>query len=313
MADKSTGQKRQITSSPEHLQFERLLNDTEARKAYVAASVESFNKDSDIGALMLALRTAAETQGSVREFAKKTGMSGGTIYRVLSEKGNPTIVILRKILNGFDLKLSIRSGDKIERLLKVERLLNDPEAIKEYVAASIESFNEDGDTGALMLALRNAVEAQGSISEFAKKTGICYGTISKEGNPTIVILKKILDGFDLKLGVISRDKIERFLKFDLKLSIRSRSIRSKDKIEKLLNDPEAIKECVAAFNKDSDIGALMLALRTAAETQGSIREFAKKTGIHQNTLYKVLSEKGNPRVDILKKILDGLDQKLGVR
>ncbi len=106
------------------------------------------------------------------------------------------------------MKQSNQIRDKIERLLKIEKLLNDPKKLKEYVAASIESFNEDGDTGALMLALRNAVESQGSIREFAKKTGIGYGTIyrvlSKEGNPTIVILKKILDGLDQKLSFKSK-------------------------------------------------------------------------------------------------------------
>lgn len=56
----------------------------------------------------------------------------------------------------------------------------------------------------LVLALRTAAAAQGGVCELARKAGLSpttlYKALSKQGNPTIVTLRKILHGFDQKLG-----------------------------------------------------------------------------------------------------------------
>lgn len=87
--------------------IERLSNDPKELSAYVQASVEYFDEDGDVRAFVTALRTAAIAQGGVCALAKKVGLSPTTLYKALSKQGNPTIGTLRKILHGFDQKLSV--------------------------------------------------------------------------------------------------------------------------------------------------------------------------------------------------------------
>ena len=46
-----------------------------------------------------------------------------------------------------------------------------------------------------------------------------------------------------------------------------------------------------------------VALRTVADAVGGMAALAQRTGLSQETLYRTLSEKGNPRLDTLSAIL----------
>lgn len=63
--------------------------------------------------------------------------------------------------------------------------------------------------------------------------------------------------------------------------------------------------------QDGDYRALPLALRTAADVLG-MTELARRTGLSRETLYRTLSDKGNPRLDTLGAILDAFDLRLAV-
>lgn len=62
---------------------------------------------------------------------------------------------------------------------------------------------------------------------------------------------------------------------------------------------------------DGDTRALPSALRTAADVLG-MAELARRTGLNRETLYRTLSERGNPRLDTLAAILDAFGLRLSV-
>lgn len=63
-------------------------------------------RDGDTRALPLALRTAANVLG-MTELARRTGLSRETLYRTLSEHGNPRLSTLAVILEAFGLRLAL--------------------------------------------------------------------------------------------------------------------------------------------------------------------------------------------------------------
>jgi probable addiction module antidote protein len=74
----------------------------------IAAYVEAMLIDGDARAVPIALRTIAEALGGMGALAEKTGLSRETLYRTLSEKGNPRLDTLTAILGAFGLRLSVR-------------------------------------------------------------------------------------------------------------------------------------------------------------------------------------------------------------
>lgn len=63
---------------------------------------------------------------------------------------------------------------------------------------------------------------------------------------------------------------------------------------------------------DGDARALPLALRTVADVLG-MAELARRTGLNRETLYRTLSERGNPRLDTLDAILRAFGLRLSVQ
>ena len=82
----------------------------------------------------------------------------------------------------------------------VERL-KDPA----HAAGYLEAVLEDGDQGAIMLALRQIAQAQGGIAEVARKAKLTreatYRMLSKAGNPELRSLKALLAATGLRLAV----------------------------------------------------------------------------------------------------------------
>ena|ERR1700733_14521920 len=74
-----------------------------------------------------------------------------------------------------------------------------------YLRLAMEEYHEDGDTEALLIALRNIAEARGGIGKLAKKTHLnrqnLYQVLSKKGNPTLDTFELILKGLGYKLTI----------------------------------------------------------------------------------------------------------------
>ena len=56
----------------------------------------------------------------------------------------------------------------------------------------------------------------------------------------------------------------------------------------------------------------LVALRTVTQAQGRIAKVAARSGLNRESLYRALSEKGNPSVQTLAAVLGALGARLGV-
>ncbi len=86
-------------------------------------------------------------------------------------------------------------------------------------------------------------------------------------------------------------------------------------VEKLKDQEEAIsylKIALEEYEKDKNSEAFLLALRTVAEARGGLTELAKKTNLNRQNLYRTLSSKGNPKLNTLETILNGLGFRLSI-
>jgi len=82
---------------------DHLRSDTE-----IAAYIEDMLSEGDPRAMPVALRTVADAAGGITALAEKTGLSRETLYRTLSNKGNPRLDTLAAILGAYGLRLSVR-------------------------------------------------------------------------------------------------------------------------------------------------------------------------------------------------------------
>ena len=87
----------------------------------------------------------------------------------------------------------------------VFKRLQDLEFARIYLETAFESYQEDGGTDALLLAMRDVAEAQGGIGKLAKKTTISrehlYDILASKHNPSLDNWLDILSalGFRVRL------------------------------------------------------------------------------------------------------------------
>jgi probable addiction module antidote protein len=91
---------------------------------------------------------------------------------------------------------------------------------------------------------------------------------------------------------------------------RSRSY--KDDLLRTLQDPEEAQEYLNAALEDEDPHVFLLALRDVADANLGITKLAEKTGRSRESLYRSLSDKGNPELSDVRSILDSLGYRLAV-
>lgn len=83
--------------------------------------------------------------------------------------------------------------------------LKKPKEADLYLRVAMEEYQEDGDTEALLIALRNIAEAKGGVGQLAKRTHLnrqnLYHVLSEKGNPTLDTFGIILKGLGYKLSI----------------------------------------------------------------------------------------------------------------
>ena len=79
------------------------LQDPEEAAAYLDAALE----EGDKAVFLLALRDVAEARGGIQGLAERADLSGESLDRSLSEKGNPELESLGKFLHAIGLRLAI--------------------------------------------------------------------------------------------------------------------------------------------------------------------------------------------------------------
>jgi probable addiction module antidote protein len=74
-----------------------------------------------------------------------------------------------------------------------------------HAAGYLEAVIEEGDQGAIMVALRQIAQAQGGIAEVARKAKLTreatYKLLSRSGNPELRRLKAMLKATGLRITV----------------------------------------------------------------------------------------------------------------
>lgn len=78
-----------------------------------------------------------------------------------------------------------------------------------------------------------------------------------------------------------------------------------------LDCPEVINEYIQSAIEDGDPLLLRLALADVAKAKG-MSVIAEQTHLNRQSLYKSLSEKGNPSFDTINKVLHACGLKLSV-
>lgn len=97
-----------------------------------------------------------------------------------------------------------------------EELIEDLKDVNEaraYLEAAFESYEEDGDTESLLLAMRDVAEAQGGIGKLAKRTTISrehlYEILASKHNPRLDNWLSIISGLGFRVRLERENIINR--------------------------------------------------------------------------------------------------------
>ena len=80
-----------------------------------------------------------------------------------------------------------------------------------------------------------------------------------------------------------------------------------------LKDPENAAGYLNAVIEEGDKDALLLALRNIAEAEGGMTAVAEKAHLKRESLYRMLSTRGNPALSNLLSILRGMGLKMTIQ
>jgi len=72
------------------------------------------------------------------------------------------------------------------------------------------------------------------------------------------------------------------------------------------------RECRLTALEEDDPASFLLVLRNVAEAQGGVASLAAKTKLNHDSLYRMLSERGNPELRSLDTLLHALGFRLAV-
>ena len=85
-------------------------------------------------------------------------------------------------------------------------------------------------------------------------------------------------------------------------------------LKEVFADPEEAASYLNASMEEGDKELFLLALRNVAEARlGGMSKLAEATGLNRESLYRMLSGKGNPELKSLDKLLHALGLKIAVQ
>ena len=93
-------------NAPRNVSYQGYLLESLKAPEEAAAYVEAVLELDDSAALLLALRQVAKAHG-MAEVARRADVGEKSLFRALSENGNPTITTLHKVLHAVGLRLSV--------------------------------------------------------------------------------------------------------------------------------------------------------------------------------------------------------------
>ena len=90
-----------------------------------------------------------------------------------------------------------------------------------------------------------------------------------------------------------------------------RSVSHHDFLLKTLRHPQEAAAYLDAVAEDGHLHDILKAIRNVVDAQGGLLKLGQKTGLSRTTLYKTLSEGGNPELATLEKILGVFKLRIG--
>lgn len=81
---------------------------------------------------------------------------------------------------------------------------------------------------------------------------------------------------------------------------------------KRLEDPNYAAEYLAQALAEKDSAAFLIALKDVVEAGGGIGKLACRVGLKRPSLYKILSQNGNPTLATLQEILNPLGLRVSI-
>jgi probable addiction module antidote protein len=85
-----------------------------------------------------------------------------------------------------------------------------------------------------------------------------------------------------------------------------------DLLMDMLKDEDRALAYLNAALDEHDPRVFLIALRNVTQARGGIAEIAERSGLNRESLYRALSDKGNPSVQTLTAVLGALGARLGV-
>ena len=92
----------------------------------------------------------------------------------------------------------------------------------------------------------------------------------------------------------------------------ARSAPYDDLLMEMLKDEERALAYLNAALDEQDPRVFLIALRNVTQAQGGIAKVAAHSGLNRESLYRALSNKGNPSVQTLAAVLGALGARLSV-
>jgi len=97
----------------------------------------------------------------------------------------------------------------------------------------------------------------------------------------------------------------------LKATNKTESYR--DRLLESLKKADEAAQYLNACLEDEDPRVFLMALRDVADARGGIRTLSRGTRLNRESLYRMLSRVGNPSLDSLSAVLNGVGLRLSVR
>lgn len=79
---------------------------------FAAAYLEDVLQEGSLNAFLIALRSVADANGGIGQLSKATELGRESMYKTLSEEGNPQFVTIHSILKALGLKISITPTER---------------------------------------------------------------------------------------------------------------------------------------------------------------------------------------------------------
>jgi len=91
-----------------------------------------------------------------------------------------------------------------------------------------------------------------------------------------------------------------------------RTKKYQDELIKSLKDPKEASAYLNAALEEKDKAVFLMALRNVAEAFGGLARISKRAHLNRESLYRMLSKKGNPEITSLEAVLESIGLRLAV-